>query len=470
MTNNIYTLNIELSNLKDFDIDTQTSINNDLLLKGSYININNLINSNIDICKNNIIKYPKLKINYNEYPFYNKNKFEVYTENFANTINLKNNEIIPLIFSTYDPSYINLTNFDNYLNKKYEDSSGNKTKETFELQKEIIEIVKKNIEKNDTNINIKKYITFYNIDFLLKRYLFNNDNKNQNKIKLYKNSNNTSTETEFIITNYKHPGFNSNQNPNYIIDTNTKTIRIKIKIFLKEQTVTNQLVIRLLLKGDYNNQKDESLYNKKYKELLDKENENNNLKKTQKSQNELKKNVENELSKNYDNNSKIEYLEFIPSDISNSYKKYTDIYFNIDYLITENILNNYVDKEKITNIPKIFFDISDNSAFKKYLNNSFNQQSELKKQNKFINPNTKLTKIDINDMIISPKLTSNVIPYQKIIDNISNANIKVDNYIDPISNNIRVIINNLIKKNININGKNYHIIKKIFDIDLIKII
>ena len=49
MANNIYKLNIKISNLKEFNIDIQTSINNNLLLKGSNINIANIINNKINI-------------------------------------------------------------------------------------------------------------------------------------------------------------------------------------------------------------------------------------------------------------------------------------------------------------------------------------------------------------------------------------------------------------------------------------
>lgn len=480
MTNNIYKLNIKFNNLKDFNIDTQRSIKENLLLTGNLLNITNIYNDKILISNDKRKNTPLsiLNINYNQYPFYDIDRYQNNIEYFGNTINLSSNQLVPLIFSNYDLCNNNLILFNNFLNKKYETSSGQYQfdEKIGILKKKTIQSIKKYVDKNvnNDNIDIAKYITFYNIDYILRTYILNKNS--QNKIKLYKYNDKTETSsslTEFLISNYEFIMPGTNKNDNYSIDTANKIITLKIKIKLKKQLITNQLVIKLLLKGDYNSSKDiennKLLYNKEYKNLLLKENEKNE--KNKKSDAEIKENIENELSKTYDNNTKIKYFEFIPSDISNNYKKYNDIYLNTEYIITQNILDNYIDNKKITDVPKIFFDISDNTSFKEYLNKSFNEQTILKNKNKFINPNILLNKLTIDDSIISPetdnkgKLSTKNILYNKIIENINRSGEKnINNYLNSISKNMFTIINNLIKKKININGKEYHIIKKIFNL------
>ena len=100
-------------------------------------------------------------------------------------------------------------------------------------------------------------------------------------------------------------------------------ITINLKLKLQKQFITNQLVIKLSLRGDYNTItgtifEREKKYKSKKKEIEQKFDDTDT---------NQKKEIESKLDKNYDTNTYEEYLEFSPSDLSGAYKSYKDIYF-----------------------------------------------------------------------------------------------------------------------------------------------
>lgn len=482
----IYTLKIKFNNLKDYNIDINKCIENNLLISNTFLNINNIYNDEIKISeeqKNNI-KNPNLFISYDQYPYYDINKLENNIASFSNKKSPSLTNPIVNIFSSFDISNINLTNFLNFLEEKYTKSSELQlTSKIDELKKKTIENIKKFVsnEKLTDSIDINKYMTFYNIDFLLKNYIFKKSNRNI--LKLYENNNNSLLN--YLVTGFDYivPSGSNNQNFKVITDNNKSIIVLSIKLNLKKEITTNQLVIKLSLRGDFttlkNSKKErEKNFKKKMQDNLEKElfdhdddciNEDSDKKK-EKKQETIDK-VKNNLEKSINTSTFEEYLEFEPVDISSSYKSYKDIFLNVNYALNERILNNYIIKNNIKDIPKIFFDISENNSFKNYLNlEKFEQNKRIKNKNS-INQNILLKNLNINTNLISPlnkqgKLETKNILYDDIISNIKKENPpNEDDYIVSLPKNIKIILDNILKKTIYINNKEYNIIKKIFNYD-----
>ena len=240
----------------------------------------------------------------------------------------------------------------------------------------------------------------------------------------------------FLIKDYKYIIPTGSNNTNFIIDNEKKNIKLKIKIELSKQIFTNQLLILLSLRGD----KSTVLYDReKQKKLYDKiKNDENNI---------------NKLNK-YNKETYEKYDEFEPSYISDKYKIYKDIFLNLDYEYNNIVFNKFLIDKKINDIPKIFFDNSYNKLFKSYLNKLYEKNAK--------NNNYKFKKLNINNKYISKPDSTKTIDYDEIVKNITTkdaSNINLDN----ISDNIKFVLDKLIKKNIIISGKNYNIIKKIYD-------
>lgn len=483
----IYTLKIRITNLKDYNIDIDKCNENNLLLPKTLLNINNINNNEIKITQNqkDEKKNPNLFIDYNQYPYYDIDKLENNITTFSNK-NKLNNPIVN-IFSSYDISDTNLKEFSKFLEDKYTKSIDTQTTEKIAtMRKKAIENIKKFVsnEKSSDTIDINKYITFYNIDFLLKNYIFKKSDRNI--LKLYENKN--SNLLNYLVTGFEYiiPTGSNNENFKVITDQNKPQIILSIKLNLKKEITTNQLVIKLSLRGDITTLKNskserEKNFQKKLKEKLEQEessivDDDDSEKDAKKKERENK--IKNDLEKSINKSSFEEYLEFEPRDISNSYKSYKDIFLNVNYALNERILNNYIFKNNIKDIPKIFFDISENNSFKNYLNIEKLKQNQLIKDKKSINPNTELKNLNINTFFISPsssagKLQTKNILYEDIIKNIkTEINSKklddkiLDNYIVGLPKNIKIILDNILKnKIIYIEGKEYNIIKKIFNYD-----
>ena len=126
------------------------------------------------------IEFPisQLIIGYNDYPLYNIKEGRNLVDNYLKQkSNINNNNAIEKIF-TYD----NSNNFNTFYNtiidqyKKYEESIANNYLSN--LKNETIKNIKKFVSSDPNNTDdINKYILFYNIDFLLKNYIF--DSKKQ---------------------------------------------------------------------------------------------------------------------------------------------------------------------------------------------------------------------------------------------------------------------------------------------------
>lgn len=431
-----YKLLLKFINLNDYKIDLRKNIEKKLLLPNNNFNF-----KNINFDKNNL-KDENLYISYNKYPYYDQDKLENNINTFVN--NNKNKDIrIPYdIFYDINNKDI-LNDFNKFLEEKYKNteiiSTGND--KITNIIKNYMNDLKKYISssKDDQSVDINKYITFYNINFLLKNYFF----KNNNFIDLFKfnlNSSDSSDPTRFYIEGFDYIEPRSSKNNYFIINENNKTISLTIKINLKEKKFTNQLVIKLSIKGDIQSDK----YTAKEKEIQ-------------------KKIIKNEY--NYKNKSindetinkileKKKYIEFSPSDISSNYNKYKDIYLNTDYEITNNIFLDYINKNKINDKLSVFFDLSQNNDFNKYLK----QQYILQNSNKnYYDSSRKLKKLNINTLLFSPINKSEIQYYNSIIAKINNMKDKND-YIVGISNNIKLILKYLINNHIYIDNKKYHII------------
>lgn len=485
-----YTLKIRITNLKDYNIDIDKCNENNLLLSKTLLNINNINNNEIKITQKqkDEKKNPNLFINYNQYPYYDIDKLENNITTFSNK-NKLNNPIVN-IFSSYDISNTNLKEFSKFLEDKYTKSTDTQTTEKIAvMRKKAIENIKKFVsnEKSSDAIDINKYITFYNIDFLLKNYIFKKSDRNI--LKLYENKN--SNLLNYLVTGFEYiiPTGSNNQNFKVITDQNKQQIILSIKLNLKKEITTNQLVIKLSLRGDVTTLKNskaerERNFQKKLREklqhhessIIDDDDDDASKKEATKKERENK--IKNDLEKSINKSSFEEYMEFEPRDISNSYKSYKDIFLNINYALNERILNNYIFKNNIKDIPKIFFDISENNSFKNYLNIEKLKQNQLINDKKSINPNAELKNLNIDTFFISPsisaeKLQTKNILYKDIIKNIkTEINTKkldekiLDNYIISLPNNIKIILDNILKnKKIYIDGKEYNIIKKIFNYD-----
>lgn len=479
----IYTLKIRIANLKDYNINIDKCNEENLLLPKTLLNINNINNNQIKISETQKkeITNPNLFISYNQYPYYDIDKLENNITTFSNKNSL-NNPIVN-IFSTYDISDTNLKDFSKFLEDKYTKSTDNQSTEKIAaMKKKVIENIKKFVssEKSSDIIDINKYITFYNIDFLLKNYIFKKSDRTI--LKLYENNN--SNLLNYLVTGFEYivPTSNNNQNFKIITDKNKPEIVLSIKLNLKKEITTNQLVIKLSLRGDVTTLKNtksqrEINFKKKLNEKLQQEesfmvdNEDDEKKE------ERKNKIKNDLEKSVNSSSFEEYIEFEPRDISNSYKSYKDIFLNVNYVLNERIFNNYIFKNNVKDIPKIFFDISENNNFKNYLNIEKLKQNQLIKDKKSINLNIELKNLNINTNFISPsnstgKLDTKNILYEDIIKNITNeiSGNKLepeilDNYIVSLPNNIKIILDNILKKKIYIDGKEYNIIRKIFNYD-----
>ena len=402
-----YTLKLRITNLKDYNIDIDKCNQENLLIPKTIVNINN-IGIKIPSDKT-IITAPQLLINYNQYPYYDIDKLENNITTFSNK-NSINNPLIN-IFSTYDSSN-NIENLSKFLEDKYTKSIDTQTTERVSsMKKKAIENIKKFVsnEKSLDSIDINKYITFYNIDFLLKNYIFKKSDRNI--IKLYERNN--SNEISYLIDDFNYIIPSGNNNPNFKIDIDSKQIILSIKLNLKKEIITNQLVIKLSLRGDVttlknSKQEREKKFQKKLEDMvndydsndIDFEKDSEKLKKQQ----EHKEKVRNKLLESFNSNTFEEYLEFEPKNISNSYKSYKDIFLNTKYGLNERIFNNYIFKNNIKDIPKIFFDLSDNNSFKSYLNTEKLKQNQNIKDGKSINPNIKLVLLNINNKLISPSL------------------------------------------------------------------
>ena len=147
------------------------------------------------------------------------------------------------------------------------------------LRKKTIQNIKKYVsnDKLSDSINISDYITFYNIDYLIKNYIFKISDKP--KIKLFELGN--TDEQSYLIQSYDYIIPIANANQNFTIDSSKKVITLKIKLNLKKEQIINQLVIKLALRGDYTTLKNNKLERKKnfYKKLqynLSVNNENDN--------------------------------------------------------------------------------------------------------------------------------------------------------------------------------------------------
>ena len=451
----IYTLKLRITNLKDYNIDIDKSnIKNELIPK-ALLNINNI---GIKIPNDKILA-PQLFINYDQYPYYDIDKLENNITTFSNK-NSINNPFVN-IFSSYDLSKNNINKLSKFLEDKYTNSID--TERISSMKKKAIENIKKFVsnEKSSDAIDINKYITFYNIDFLLKNYVFKKSDRNI--IKLYEENN--STLLSYLVNDFTYIIPSGNSNPNFKINNETKEIILSIKLNLKKESISNQLVIKLSLRGDITTLKESKEERKKKFEQKIKDKINENVENNSDSEEKIR----NDLNKLINSDTFEEYLEFEPKYISSSYKSYKDIFLNTKYGLNERIFNNYVFKNNIKDIPKIFFDLSENNSFNNYLN--IQKQNEDKK--KVVNPNTKLVLLDIDNTKISPYKSNNKVEtknilYKTILENLKiNKISNIDSYVIYLPNNIKLILDNLIKKNIFIDNKEYNIIKKdyIYDKD-----
>tara|TARA_R110002072_G_scaffold111229_2_gene239288 strand:- start:5162 stop:7048 length:1887 start_codon:yes stop_codon:yes gene_type:complete len=467
----IYTLKLRITNLKDYNINIDKSNIENLLIPKTLLNINNI---EIKI-PNDKISAPQLYINYDQYPYYDIDKLENNITTFSNKNTIKN----PLvnIFSSYDLSN-NIENLSNFLEDKYTKSIDTQTTERVSsMKKKAIENIKKFVsnEKSTDSIDISKYITFYNIDFLLKNYIFKKSDRNI--IKLYEQNN--STLLSYLVNDFTYIIPSGNNNPNFKINNESKQIILSIKLNLKKEIITNQLVIKLSLRGDIttlknSEQERKKNFEQKVKDMISTSELDDidfkNSDDLQKKQEEEKEKVRNKLLKSINSNTYEEYLEFDPKNLSDLYKSYKDIYLDIKYGLNERIFNNYIFKNNIKDIPNVFFDLSQNNSFKNYINTEKIKQNQNVKDGKLINPNTELKLLNINNDFISPnkdnKIETKNIKYETILENLKNKNLpNIDSYKIGLSDNIKVILNNLIKKNIFINSKEYKIIKKEFNYD-----
>ena len=234
-----YKLILKVINLDDYKINKTKS------LDSGNINLDSINNNNLSNINNNYNLY----INYNQYPYYDIDKLENNINTFSNKENIKNpfKDIFLSDISIADYSILtNLNKFNKFLEDKYDTTKNDSynTNEKIALMKQkLISDIKKYVEKDNNNIDITKYITFYNIDYLLKNYIFTNNSK----IKLEKENGQLK---DFLIKGYEYIIPRSNNNTNYIINNTNNTITIKLKLTLKEQKITNQLVVKFLLRGD----------------------------------------------------------------------------------------------------------------------------------------------------------------------------------------------------------------------------
>lgn len=482
----IYTLKIRITNLKDYNIDIDKCNEDNKLLSKTLLNINNINNNEIKISEAQKTEKtnPNLFISYNQFPYYDIDKLENNITTFSNNKNPSLNNPIVNIFSSYDISDTNLKDFSKFLEDKYTKLTDTQTTEKVaNMKKKAIENIKKFVSNENSSdiIDINKYITFYNIDFLLKNYIFKKSDRTI--LKLYENNN--SNLLNYLVTGFEYivPTGSNNQNFKVITDQNKAQIILSIKLNLKKEITTNQLVIKLSLRGDITTLKNTKLqreknFQKKLKDKLQQEesfivDEDDASKKEAK---ERENEIKNDLEKSINKSSFEEYIEFEPRDISNSYKSYKDIFLNVNYGLNERILNNYILKNDIKDIPKIFFDISENNNFKNYLNTEKIKQVRLINGGKTINPNIELKNLNINTNFISPlsstdKLQTKNILYEDICKNVTNEisgnKLKeeiLNNYFIKLPNNIKIILDTILKnKIINIDGKEYNIIKKIFN-------
>lgn len=451
----LYYLNIKIDNLSKYNINITESVKQNLIAQGQYINIFN-INSDKDINP-----APRLIIGYNDYPLYNIKEGRNLVDNYLKkNKNLKNNKDIKIpiqeIF-TYDNSN-NFNNFYNTVSADYEKYRSFSSSDSLSnLKNETIKNIKKFVsaDPNDTD-DINNYILFYNIDFLLKNYIFNT--KKTNYIELIKNN----IKTRFNVTNFEYIIPTGKNNPNFIIDGNK--INLKIKLILSEKNYLNILSIKFKLRGDLSTSNDNNNleHNKKKDEIInDEDNQDTSLNKI------------TNLKKNFDTATSDKYIEFSPSDISNNYKKYDDIILNLNYKLNNNILNNYIQQNNIDDKLKVFFDISADTNFNNYLQIEYKKQQE---NSNFMKTLT-LEKLNINNSIISSEPKTTYITYDSIINKLNKYDLSVNNedisrnkfyitnYTNGISDNIKFVLDNIIKEQIFFDNKNYHIIKKQYDFD-----
>lgn len=443
----LYILDIKIDNLPKYNIDITKSIEEKLIGKYQTVNILN-INSNKDITES-----PQLIIGYNDYPLYNIKEGRNLVDNYikqndnSNNNNINNNNVIQKIFTRKNISNFNkfYTSIYNYYNR-----SNNLITNDYltNLKNETIQNIKKFVSSdiNDTD-DINNYILFYNIDFLLKSYIFNA--KQTNYIELSKNN----KKRKFNITGFDYIIPTSKNNPNFKIVDNK--ITLKIKLNLSEKISLNILSIKFKLNGDLStsDSKNELKYKKEKNEILNNNDENNN---------DSSANIIRNLKKNFDIDTFDKYIEFSPSNISSNYKNYDDIILNLDYKLNNNILNNYIQQNNIDDKLKVFFDTSTNTNFNNYLEIEYKKQQE---NSNFMKSLT-IKKLDINDSIISSREKTTYISYDDIIKNIiiDASNTNVNDYINGISENIKFILNNIINKQIFFDNKKYNIIKKQYDL------
>ena len=440
----LYFLNIKIDNLSKYNIDITKSIEEKLIGKYQTVNILN-INSNKDITES-----PQLIIGYNDYPLYNikegRNLVDNYIKqnnNDENNNDINSNNVMQKIFTNK-----NISNFKKFYSSiyNYYNSSNNLITNDYltNLKNETIQNIKKFVSSdiNDTD-DINNYILFYNIDFLLKSYIFNA--KQINYIELFKNN----KKTKFNITGFNYIIPTSKNNPNFKIDNDI--ITLKIKLNLSEKISLNILSIKFKLNGDLStsDSKNELKYEKEKNEIL-----NNN--------NSSSVNIIKNLKKNFDIDTFDKYVEFLPSNISSNYKNYDDIILNLDYKLNNNILNNYIQQNNIDDKLKVFFDTSINTNFNNYLEIEYKKQQE---NSNFMKSLT-IKKLDINDSIISSGEETTYISYDDIIKSITiGASItNVNDYTNGVSENIKFILNNIINKQIFFDNKKYNIIKKQYDL------
>ena len=465
----LYNLDIKIDYISSYNINITKSIEENLIKKGQYINIENIFTDKVKDKFESPI--PQLIIGYNDYPLYNIKEARNLLDNYLKQQpGINNNNVIEKIFT--DKNINNFNKFYNTINnqyEKYDNSIANNYLSN--LKNETIQNIKKFVSSDPNNTDdINKYILFYNIDFLLKNYIF--DSKKTNYMYLFKNN----KKIKFNITGFEYIIPNSINNPNFRIDGNK--IILKIKLYLSEKNFFNILSIKFKLRGDLStlNDKNNLEYKKKEKEILNDDNE--DIKDS--SGNRIKN-----LKKNFDINTFDKYIEFSPSDISSNYKKYDDIILNLDYKLNNNILNNYIQQNNIDDKLKVIFDISTVTNFNNYLDIEYKKQQ---RNSNFMKSLT-LEKLNIDNSIISSGDKTTYMTYDTIINELNaydlstnkkdfslnelnaddlSANKKdfsLNDYTKGISENIKFILDNIINKQIFFDNKNYHIIKKQYDLN-----
>ena len=349
--------------------------------------------------------------NGDDLPFYNINKLENYIGKFSNQNKIYNESILKDIFSIKNKEINSrLIKFNNFLNEQYNLKNGDKNESNEEkinsLKIKTIESIKKFVSSENNSIdNINEYIIFYNIDFLLKNYIFKYFKTKELELEV-KNKNSKPINEVFNIEKFEYIIPKGSENDNFKINAKEKEIILKIKLFLKKKNISEQIRIFLNFSGD-------------------------------------KPNLSNQKT------------EFIPRDISNSYKE-NNIYLNTKYQLNENIFNDYIKTNKIADPNLVFFDLSVNNNFNNYLEINFQKQ----KKNELVNENYRLKELNIID-IIDKLLPPRPVYYDKLISLVDSfPSDEKKKLIKLFPENMSFVVDNLIKNYIDIEGNKFHIINK----------